>query len=98
MGVSPPQGPVNITVKFPKPERGGGGIGLRLAGGSDTTRADLGICVQATREGTVAGKSGLQPGQRVLSVNGQSLEGTYCTVVMAWLPQYTTIRLFVLWL
>ena len=61
-------------VELPKEE--GVGIGLTIVGGENTSSLDLGIFVKALTPDGPADRDGrIHPGDRVIAINGQSLEG-----------------------
>lgn len=63
---------IEVTLKK-KPKIG---IGLSIVGGEKTNRLDLGIFVKSVYPGGPASKDGrLKSGDRIIAINGQSLEG-----------------------
>ena len=53
-----------------------GGIGLTIVGGDNSGSLDLGIFVKSLAPGGPADRDGrIHPGDRVIAINGQSLEG-----------------------
>ncbi|XP_046560212.1 tyrosine-protein phosphatase non-receptor type 13-like [Haliotis rubra] len=52
------------------------GIGITIVGGESTSKLDLGIFVKSVTAGGPANKDGsIRPGDRLVAINGQSLEG-----------------------
>ena len=52
------------------------GIGLTIVGGENTSRLELGIFVKSVTPRGPAERSGqVHPGDRIIAINGQSLEG-----------------------
>lgn len=57
-------------------KEGSTGIGLTIVGGENTGRLDLGIFVRSITPGGPAERDGrVHPGDRIIAINGQSLEG-----------------------
>lgn len=55
---------------------GSHGIGITIVGGESTSKLDLGIFVKSVTAGGPANKAGcIRPGDRLVAINGQSLEG-----------------------
>ncbi|XP_022099878.1 tyrosine-protein phosphatase non-receptor type 13-like isoform X2 [Acanthaster planci] len=74
--LSPPEQPErDITIitlkKDPKQ-----GLGVTIVGGENSRSLDLGVFIQSVIPGGPADRDGrLHPGDRIISINGQSLEG-----------------------
>ena len=63
-----------LVVELPKEEDTG--IGLTIVGGENTSSLDLGIFVKSLTPDGPADRDGrIHPGDRVIAINGQSLEG-----------------------
>ena len=71
--------------------------GITIVGGENSRNLDLGIFVQSVIPGGPADLDGrLQPGDRIISINGQSLEGVGHRVAVDILSNApTTVQLIV---
>ncbi len=74
------------------PKDNDGGVGLTIVGGDHTGSLDLGIFVKSVTPDGPADRDGrIHPGDRVIAINGQSLEGMPHHVAVDLMRKYVVV-------